>query len=195
MKKAISGIAVVFGVILALAVIVFVMVIGLKNKMVSLDEDAKTQWSQVEVQYQRRFDLIPNVVNSVKGYMSQEQKVFGDIAEARTRYSGATSANDKVNAANDLESAIGRLLVVMENYPELKSDKLVSDLIVELEGTENRISTERGRYNEVVKEFNKTIRSFPNSLINDLFLKFELREQFNAVEGSEVAPTVNLETE
>lgn len=193
MKKVLIGFGVLIGVVVVAAAAIFFMVIGLKNELVVMEEDVDNQWAQVEVQYQRRFDLIPNLVASVKGYMEQEQKVFGDIADARTRYAGSDSGSqDRVDAANELESAVGRLLVIMENYPELKSDQTVTDLMTELEGTENRISVERKRYNDLVTDFNKKIRVFPNSLINDLFLHFDEKETFEAAEGAEFAPTVDL---
>ena len=115
------------------------------------------QWAQVETQYQRRFDLIPNLVKSVEGIMKQEQAVFGAIAEARTRYAGAATINEKAKAATQLESALARLLVVMENYPELRSAENVTQLMDELSGTENRIAVERRRFNDLVKDYNTTI--------------------------------------
>src|SRR3989338_1138017 len=123
------------------------------NRLVSLNESTDNQWAQVETQYQRRFDLIPNLVESVKGIFSQEQKVFGDLAEARTRYSGATSVGEKVAAANQVETALGRLLVVVENYPQLRSAENVQTLMVQLEGAENRISVERKRFNDLTRDY------------------------------------------
>ncbi|MDD3661605.1 MAG: LemA family protein [Candidatus Dojkabacteria bacterium] len=194
MKKFLALLAVGCGVLVVLGVVVFLSVMGLRNNLVRQEENVSTQWAQVEVQYQRRFDLIPNLVSSVRGILEQEQEVFGDIADARTRYSGAPSGSqERVEAANELESALGRLLVIMENYPELRSNETVQALMVELEGTENRISTERRRYNDVVNEFNQTIRVFPNSLVNDLFLHFDAKERFEAVEGADVAPEVDLD--
>lgn len=193
MKKALVAVGLFFGAIIVLAVIVFIAIISLKNKLVIAEEDVNNKWANVETQYQRRYDLIPNLVESVKGYMNQEQEIFDEIAEARTRYAGTTSGSqDRVDAANDLESSLGRLLVIMENYPELQSDSLVTSLMEELEGTENRIAVERNRYNDEVNSFNKMIRVFPNSLINDLFLHFELKTRFEAVEGAETAPQVDL---
>ncbi len=193
MKKFLVGFGAVLAVVLLIVGVVAMSVIGLRNNLVTQEEDIDAQWAQVEVQYQRRFDLIPNLVSSVKGYMEQEREVFDEIAEARTRYAGAASGSqDRVDAANDVESALGRLLVVMESYPELKSDETVQDLMTQLEGTENRISTERYRYNELVRDFNKTIRVFPNSMWNSLFLKFEEKDLFEAAEGAENAPDVDL---
>jgi LemA protein len=193
MKKAIIGVGVVFGVLLVGALAVFLMVIGMRNKLVRMEEDVDNQWAQVEVQYQRRYELIPNLVNAVKGTLEQEQEVFGQIAEARTRYAESPEGSqERVEAANELESSLGRLLVIVESYPELRSNETVRDLMTQLEGTENRIAVERRRYNDAVTEFNKTIRVFPNNVINNLFLNFEEKERFESVEGSQVAPEVDL---
>ncbi len=193
MKKALVGVGIVFGVLLVGAIAIFLMVIGIRNKLVVMEENVDNQWAQVEVQYQRRYELIPNLVNAVKGTLEQEQEVFGQIADARTRYAESPSGSqDRVDAANDLESSLGRLLVIVESYPELRSNETVRDLMTQLEGTENRIAVERRRYNDLVTEFNKTIRIFPNNIINDLFLKFEEKERFESVEGADVAPEVDL---
>lgn len=161
------------------------------NKFVKTNEAVNNQWAQVETQYQRRFDLIPNLVNSVKGIMTQEQKVFGDLAEARTRYSGARSVEEKVKAANQVESSLARLLAVVENYPQLKSAENVQTLMVQLEGTENRISVERGRYNDSVRDFNIVTKKFPSSLIAALF-GFKERSYFQAAQGAENAQNVSF---
>jgi LemA protein len=196
MKKllAVAGIGVVG--LLVLAGIVAFTVIGLRNSLVVMEEDVDNQWAQVEVQYQRRYDLIPNLVASVRGYLEQERDIFTELAEARTRYgSAASGSTEQVEAANELEGALSRLLVIMENYPELKSDQTVVTLMVELEGTENRISVERSRYNEKVTDFNKKIRVFPNNVINDLFLHFDEKVRFESVAGAENAPEVDLSFE
>lgn len=180
-----------------LGVVAVIAVVGLwlsssYNGFVSGEETVKTAWSQVETQYQRRFDLIPNLVESVKGVLTQEQDVFGKIADARTRYAGSASgSNEKVTAANDLESSLGRLLVVMENYPQLRSSETVQSLMTQLEGTENRISVARERFNESVEGFNVSVRRFPGKMIAALF-GFEERARFEAVKGAEVAPKVDL---
>lgn len=193
MKKLLAVFGVGFAVLLVIGVLFFFRVISLRNTLVVMEEDVRTQWSQVENQYQRRFDLIPNLIASVRGYMEQEREIFTEIADARTRYgNAATGSTDKVEAANGLESALSRLLVIMENYPELKSDETVMSLMTQLEGTENRISVERRRYNDVVNEFNKTIRVFPNNVINDWFLHFEEKNRFESVSGAEIAPVVDL---
>jgi LemA protein len=160
---------------------------NLQTKVQGID----SQWAQVETQYQRRFDLIPNLVNSVKGIFTQEQKVFGDIAEARTRYSGAQSVDEKVAAAGNLDSALSRLLVIVENYPNLKSDTAVASLMDELAGTENRVSVERRRFNEVVQDYNTTIKRIPGSFLASLF-GFKERAYFQSVSGAEKAPEVKF---
>lgn len=162
------------------------------NRLVTANEAIDGQWAQVETQYQRRFDLIPNLVESVKGIMSQEQKIFGDLAEARTRYAGAAGANQKAEAATQLESAFARLLVVMENYPQLKSSENVQTLMAQLEGTENRISVERKRYNDEVRAFNVMTKRVPAKWIASSFGFLE-RNYFEAAEGSENAPKVDLQ--
>ncbi len=161
------------------------------NGFVRMDTVVDSQWAQVETQYQRRFDLIPNLVASVQGVLKQEQKVFGDIAEARTRYSGASTVEQKVAAANQVEGALARLLVVMENYPQLRSVEAVTNLMTQLEGTENRISVERKRFNDSVAILNAATKRFPSNLIAGIF-GFDAREYFQSVDGSENAPKVEL---
>jgi LemA protein len=161
------------------------------NGLITANENIDNQWAQVGTQYQRRMDLIPNLVESVKGVMAQEQKIFGDLAEARTRYSGAGSADQKAEAATQVEGALGRLLVVMENYPQLKSSENVQTLMAQLEGTENRISVERKRYNDMVKEFNVKIKRFPANMIASS-MGFSQKNYFEAESGAEKSPTVNL---
>ncbi len=156
-----------------------------------LNEEVDNQWAQVENQYQRRLDLIPNLVESVKGIMDQEKEVFNSIAEARTRYAGASAPNEKAEAANEMESALGRLLVIMENYPQLKSAENVQTLMVQLEGTENRISVERKRYNDSAKEFNVVIKRIPANLFAS-WLGFSQRDYFEAQQGAESAPGVKF---
>jgi len=178
-------------IILAIVAVIAIYVIGSYNSFVTLNVAADTQWKQVETQYQRRFDLIPNLVESAKGVMKQEQAVFTAIAEARTRYSGASSPNEKALAASQVESALGRLLVITENYPQLKSSETVQSLMTQLEGTENRISVERMRFNESVQSYNLKVMRFPSSVIASVF-GFKIREAFKAVSGSEVAPSVKF---
>jgi len=138
------------------------------REAITLDQDVKGQWAQVENQLQRRYDLIPNLVETAKGYGLQEQKVFLGIADARKAYVGASSVNDKVAAAGQVEGALSRLLVVMENYPQLKSSELFLKLQDSLEGTENRLSVERGKFNDTVKALNAFVIPFPGSFYGSL---------------------------
>jgi LemA protein len=164
---------------------------GKYNFFVAQGEQVTAQWAQVENQYQRRFDLIPNIVETVKGVAQQEQTVFGDIAEARTRYSGAVTADQKAQAATQVESALGRLLVIAENYPVLQSSQAYRDLIVSLEGTENRISVERMKYNDLVRVFDTNVKTFPTSILAKMFGIAE-REYFNVPEANQVTPKVDF---
>jgi len=178
--------------VLGVALLVGIWVFASYNGLVSTSEAVTSQWAQVETQYQRRFDLIPNLVASVKGIMNQEQEVFTAIADARTKYSGATTPDAKAEAAGQVESALGRLLVITENYPELKSSTNVQDLMTQLEGTENRISVERKRYNDLVQSYNLKIKQIPGAVLASIF-GFKEHAYFEAATGSETAPTVNLE--
>ncbi len=178
-------------IILAVIVIIGGYFWSFYNGLVKQDQAIKSQWAQVENQFQRRFDLIPNLVNSVKGAMTQEQKVFADITDARTKYAGAQTVNQKAQAAGEVESAFGRLLVVMENYPQLKSIDTVQTLMVQLEGAENRIAVERGRYNDEVKIFNSKIVVFPGNVLAGMF-GFSQKAYFEAAAGAKVAPKVEL---
>ncbi|MFH0780200.1 MAG: LemA family protein [Parcubacteria group bacterium] len=179
-------------IIIAAVIIVAGWVISMYNSFVRLNAAVDTQWAQVETQYQRRFDLIPNLVNSVKGILTQEQTVFGDIADARTRYAGAATVDDKVAATNQMETGLGRLLAIIENYPQLKSSENVKDLMTQLEGAENRVSVERGRFNNSVKALNIAVQTFPGNVFAGMF-GFKTRALFEAVSGAETAPTVNLD--
>lgn len=178
-------------VLIAIIALVGFSLAGTYNGLVKQSQAVDAQWAQVESQYQRRFDLIPNLVESVKGLFEQEQKVFGDIAEARTRYVGAQTVDEKVQAASEVESALARLLVIIENYPEIKSDQAVLGLMDELAGTENRISVERRRYNEVVQTYNTRIKQFPTNLIAGVF-GFSEKAYFEAVEEAQEAPKVEF---
>ncbi len=184
MKKILIGIIIV---------VVLVAFYGwmIYNRLVTASENTDNQWAQVETQYQRRLDLIPNLVESVKGIMKQEQAVFNAIAEARTRYAGAGTTDEKAVAATQVESALGRLLVVMENYPQLKSAENVQTLMVQLEGTENRVSVERKRFNDMVRDFNLVIKRFPSSVIAGLF-GFTERSYFEAAPEAQNAPKVQF---
>lgn len=195
----VKGLLVGFGVVAIIAAMVaFVVggwIWGTYNSMVQKQISCTTAWSQVETQYQRRFDLIPNLVASTKGYMTQERAIFKDIAEARTRYAGVVkdgaSVEEKVAAGNTLEGTLSRLLVIMENYPTLKSNETVQGLMDELAGTENRISVARQRYNDVVQSYNTTIRMFPGNIIAGMF-NFIPKEFFQSTLKAENPPAVDL---
>ena len=161
------------------------------NRLVTMNEQVDGQWAQVEVQYQRRFDLIPNLVESVKGAMSQEERVFGDLAAARQNYAGANTTNAKAEAATQVESALSRLLVIMENYPELKSIETVQTLMAQIEGTENRVSVERGRFNEMVRNYNIVIKRFPMNVLASNF-NYSEKAYFEVAAEAAEAPTVDF---
>ena len=181
-------------IIIGVLIFVGLSLVSFYNRLISLQAQVDAQWAQVETQYQRRFDLIPNLVKSVEGIMEQEQDVFNTIAEARTRYGQAQGVNEQVEATNNLESALSRLLVVIENYPQLRSSENVTQLMDELSGTENRIAVERRRFNELVREYNISIKRFPGNLIAGMF-GFEERPYFEAAEGAEKAPEVDINPE
>lgn len=181
----------VFWIILAIVVVVGLWFFAVYNGLVSANEKVNNQWAQVETQYQRRVDLIPNLVSSVKGIMKQEQSIFTALAEARTKYSGATSVDQKIQASGELEQGLGRLLVVMENYPQLKSSENVQTLMVQLEGTENRISVERKNYNDLVKDFNVSVKTIPTKWVAGI-LGYSEKVYFEADKGANVSPKVEL---
>ena len=165
---------------------------GTYNSLVTMDESVKAAWAQVENQLQRRFDLIPNLVETVKGYAAQEKDVFVQVTEARSKVAGAGTISDKIGANNQLSSALSRLLVVVERYPELKSNTNFIRLQDELAGTENRIAVERRRYNEAVRAYNIKIRSFPTNLIAGMF-GFEKATFFEVPKERQEAPQVKFD--
>lgn len=183
-----------FWVVVVLAVLGLALVssaVGAYNNFTTMNRDIDGKWAQVENEFQRRFDLIPNLVNSVKGIQNQEQAVFLGIAEARTQYSGAVTPDEKAAAAGQVQTALGRLLAVIENYPNLRSSENVSSLMFSLEGTENRIAVERMRFNEAVTKYNTAVSLFPANLFAGV-MGFGERKLFDAAEGSEVAPKVEF---
>lgn len=182
------------GWIIPVGIILVLVVWGVSkyNMLISQNEVVTTAWAQVENQLQRRFDLIPNIVNTVKGIVAQEQEIFIAIAEARTRYSGASTPNERARAAGQVESALGRLLVITENYPQLQSSGAFRDLMVQLEGTENRIATERMKYNDQVRVLNTAVKRFPTMIFAGLFGIGE-RAYFEVTPDAAKNPTVNFE--
>lgn len=166
--------------------------VGRRNQMVLKNNAVQAAWSQVDIVLQRRADLIPNLVETVKGFAAQEQTVFGDIARARSQLLAARNPAEKIAANNQLDGAIGRLLVVVENYPQLKSNENFLRLQDELAGTENRIAVERKRYNDAVLDYNNYIGVFPNSLIASLAGFKKNDAYFQAQEGARQAPKVQF---
>ena len=187
-------------IVLIVAAIVVVWGITGYNGLVGMDEGVQTKWADVETQYQRRADLIPNLVNTVKGYAAHESETLQAVVEARAK---ATSVNiDPTNitaeqmanfqkAQDGVSSALGRLLVTVEKYPELKANENFRELQAQLEGTENRISVARRDFNEAARKYNTTLRSFPKNILAGIF-GFEKKSYFEAHEGSDQAPTVQF---
>jgi LemA protein len=187
-----KGLIIVLVVIVLIALVCFGQYVGVRNTLVAKNEAVKSTWSQVDVVLQRRADLIPNLVETVKGYAQQEQTVFGDIAKARSALLSAGTPQEKINANQQLDGAIGRLLLVVENYPQLKSNENFLRLQDELAGTENRIAVERKRYNDTLQDYNTYLQQFPNSVYAG-WAGFKPNEAyFTASEGSRQAPKVNF---
>jgi LemA protein len=180
------------GIIVLLLVVGFSSYVGAKNQMVTKNETVKAAWSQVDIVLQRRADLIPNLVETVKGFALQEQTVFGDIAKARSRLLSANTPSDKIAANQQLDGALGRLLVVVENYPQLKSNENFLRLQDELAGTENRIAVERKRYNDALQDYNTFIGLFPNSIWAGMAGFKRNEAYFAASEGAKTAPKVDF---
>lgn len=168
--------------------------VGHRNAMVTKRENVNALWSQVDVVLQRRADLIPNLVQTVKGFAAHEEKVFGDIAAARAAMIGAKTPQDKIAANGQLDSALGRLMVVVENYPQLRSNENFLRLQDELAGTENRIAIERRRYNEAVQDYNTYISLFPNNIVASMSGFTRNDAYFKTDEGSRAAPKVDFGT-
>ena len=187
MKKSL----IVIGVIVLILLVFFLSIRGTYNRLVGLDENVKTAWSQVENQLQRRLDLIPNYVETVKGYARHEREVLTEVTKARSKVAGAGSIEGKITANNELSSALARLLVVVERYPNLKANQNFIRLQDELAGTENRIAVERRRYNESVRLYNTKIRSFPTNIIAGMFGFFRA-DLFQAPEGAREPPKVKF---
>ena len=177
--------------VIGIVAVLFLWSLSSYNGLVKSNIAVDTQWAQVENQYQRRLDLIPNLVSSVLGALKQEQAIFGQIALARQGYAGARTTDEKVAAANQVESSLGRLLMITENYPVLKSSEQFNGLIAELSGTENRVAVERGRFNESVSSYNMRTKTFPGNLFAGIF-GFKERPLFKATTGAEVAPRVDF---
>lgn len=189
-----------FWIVIAIVAILFFWVKGAYNEMVTLDEGVNTAWSQVENQYQRRMDLIPNLVNTVKGYAAHEKETLEGVVSARAEATKTTIDPSNLNeetlkrfqaAQGELSNALSRLMVVVERYPELKANQNFSELQAQLEGTENRISVERKRFNEIAQGYNTYIRRFPNNILSGMF-GFQPKAYFSAESGAEKAPVVEF---
>src|SRR6266567_5667055 len=168
MGKSLIAVIVILVILAVFGLVFFGQYVSVKNTLVAKNEAVKTSWSQVDIVLQRRADLIPNLVETVKGYAKQEQTVFGDIAKARSTLLSAGTPQEKIAANQQLDGALGRLLLIVENYPQLKSNENFLRLQDELAGTENRIAVERKRYNEAIQDYNTFIALFPNSLVASL---------------------------
>jgi len=192
MSKGLIAVIVILVLVLVFGLVFFGQYVGVKNTLVAKNETVKAAWSQVDIVLQRRADLIPNLVETVKGYAQQEVTVFGDIAKARSALLSAGTPQQKIAANGQLDGAIGRLLLVVENYPQLKSNENFLRLQDELAGTENRIAVERKRYNDALQDYNTYVQQFPNSIFagwagfkpNDAY--------FAASEGARQVPKVNF---
>ncbi len=190
---------IILGIVVVVIFVIYSSLVGPYNNMVKMNQDVKGQWGNVEVAYQRRADLIPNLVETVKGYANFEKSTLTEIAGLRASV-GQAKVNwdnkslpigDRINAANSMESSLSRLLVVVEKYPDLKANQNFMSLQAELSGTENRISVERRKYNDAVKEFNAYILVFPNNMIRGMG-NFKELPFFQSDKGSEKAPTVKF---
>ena len=184
----------VVGLLALVALIIGGSYVSSRNEMVRKNEAIKQAWAQVDVVLQRRADLIPNLVETVKGYAKQEQTVFGDIANARAGLLNAKTPADKIAANGQLDGALGRLLAIVENYPDLKSNQNFMALQDELAGTENRIAVERRRYNEAIQDYNTYIGLFPNSIFAAWAGFQRNNDYFAASEGARQAPKVDFST-
>jgi LemA protein len=192
MSKALIAVVVVIVLLLVVGLAVFGQYVGVKNTLVSKNESVKAAWSQVDIVLQRRADLIPNLVETVKGIAKQEQVVFGEIAEARSRLLSAGTPAGKIAANGQLDGALGRLLALSENYPQLKSNENFLRLQDELAGTENRIAIERKRYNDTLQDYNTYVQQFPASLFASGMGFKPNSAYFTATEASRAVPKVDF---
>ena len=177
-------------ILLIVAIVVFPL-IGIYNNIVNLEQNVNAKSSNIDTNLQRRSDLIPNLVQTVKGYAVQEKTIFTDIAAQRAKLAGAQSIPDKAKADSQLSGSLNKLIAIVENYPQLKSDQNFRDLSVALEGTENRIAIARQDYNSSVTLYNSALKRFPNSIISGAF-GFSQKPFYKAAEGSQIVPKVNF---
>ncbi len=186
------GFLIVVGLLFILFIFLVSPVISFYNNAISKREAIRSQFSQIDVVLKRRYDLIPNLIQTVKGVAIQEQEIFLKIAEARTKYGSAITNEEKIKSANEIEGLLSRLLVIVENYPQLRSSESFNKLMDELSGTENRIAVERRRYNENVREYNMFIKKFPNNILANFF-GFKEEPYFEITSIEREAPKVNFE--
>ena len=190
--KAWKILAIIGGVLIVAALIVFSMYVSRRNQMVALKENVQQAWSQVDVVIQRRADLVPNLVATVKGYATHEQEIFENVAKARSALAGAQTPASRIAANEQLTGALGRLLAIVENYPDLKANENFLRLQDELAGTENRIAVERRRYNQSVQAYNTYIQLFPNNLVASI-MGFQRNDAyFKAEEAARTVPKVDF---
>ncbi len=179
-------------IVIGVIVVLVLGVIGIYNGLVSLDQGVKQSWAQVENMLQRRYDLIPNLVSTVKGYAKHEKEIFTQVAEARSKLAGATTVNQKVEASNAMESALGRLLAIAENYPQLQASRNFIALQDELAGTENRLAVSRMRYNEMVQKYNTRAKTIPTVFFVRIF-GFDTEKPFFKVASETVKEVPKVE--
>jgi LemA protein len=181
-------------VIIIIGIVLVAYVVDSRNKMAAKEIETENAWAQVQNVYQRRLDLVPNLAESTRAYMQLEKDIFETIAEARAGIQNAGTPAELESVNEEVSSIIGNIRVIVEDTPELRASETVRDLMVQLEGTENRIATERGRFNEAIRDYNTYIKLFPRNIIAGWF-GFEAKEFFEAQEGAETAPEVDLELE
>ena len=178
-------------IVIVILAIIGIPIVSSYNTLVSLEQNVNQAHSNIDTQLQRRSDLIPNLVNTVKGYASQEKDIFTDIADARSKLAGASNVTDQANADSDLSNALSRLLVIVERYPDLKSNQNFNDLSIQLEGTENRIAIARQDYNTAATEYNTKRRKFPSSIVASIF-GFQEQPLYKASEDANSVPKVDF---
>ena len=191
MQKGTKVFLIILAIVVVVGLIFYSSIKGTYNRLVTLDEGIKTAWAQVENQFQRRMDLIPNYVETVKGYAQHERETLEAVTEARAKVAGSTTPSQQIEANNELAAALGRLLLVVERYPDLKANQNFIRLQDELAGTENRIAVERMRYNEAVRTYNVYIRRFPTLILANLF-GFTRTPLFEAPEEAAKPPKVQF---
>lgn len=189
MKK---GLLIGLGVAVGLVVVIGGSIVGLRNNLITAEENINGAWAQVENVLQRRADLVPNLVSTVKGYAKQEKEIFTQVADARARLAGARTVPEKISANQGLDGALARLLVVVERYPDLKSNQNFMALQDELSGTENRIAVERMRYNEAIRTFNVAVRRFPSNIVAGFFDFAPKDAYFEATPAAKEVPKVEF---